>query len=112
MPKSTTTLKKRPKMPAKGESRVADPTVLRNPRMTEKAANNSQYSIYVFDVATTVKKSEIIKAFHMLYKARPIKVNMVTMRAKSYFRRGRLGFGTKGKKAYVFLPKGSNIQII
>lgn len=87
------------------------PAVLKNARITEKAANNAQFSIYLFDVATNATKSEIAKAFKAQYKKTPIKVNTVTVARKSYFRRGRLGFGTHGKKAYVFLPKGVTIDI-
>ncbi|HTH93527.1 MAG TPA: 50S ribosomal protein L23 [Candidatus Paceibacterota bacterium] len=91
----------------------AKPTrvILKNARITEKAANNAQYSIYLFDVAVDANKSEIAKAFKAQYKKTPIKVNTVTMLRKSFFRRGRLGFGTSGKKAYVFLPKGTTIDI-
>ncbi len=86
-------------------------SVLKNPRVTEKAANATQYSIYLFDVAVNATKSEIAKAFKAQYKKTPVKVNTVTMPRKSYFRRGRLGFGNHGKKAYVFLPKGVTIDI-
>ncbi len=89
----------------------AIPSVLKNPLITEKAANGSQYSIYLFDVAVNATKSEIAKAFKAKYKQTPVKVNTVTMLRKSYFRRGRLGFGPHGKKAYIFLPKGVTIDI-
>jgi ribosomal protein L23 len=90
---------------------VVVPSVLKNARITEKAANNAQYSIYLFDVAVNATKSEIAKAFKAKYKQTPLKVNTVTMLAKSFFRRSRLGFSTKGKKAYVFLAKGTTIDI-
>jgi ribosomal protein L23 len=86
-------------------------SVLKNARITEKAANNTQFSIYTFDVAVNATKSEIAKAFKAQYKKVPVKVNTVSILRKSYFRRGRLGFGTQGKKAYVFLPKGVTIDL-
>ena len=93
------------------EKEVVVPSVLKNARITEKAANNAQFSIYLFDVAVDATKSEIAKAFKAKYKKTPIKVNTVTVLRKSFFRRGRLGFGTGGKKAYIFLPKGTTIDI-
>lgn len=99
---------------AKKETKIEEkkgPVVLKNARITEKAANNAQYSIYLFDVAVNANKSEIKKAFKAQYKKDPIKVNTVTMLRKSFFRRGRLGFSTSGKKAYIFLPKGTTIDI-
>ena len=93
------------------EKEVIAVSVLKNARITEKAANNAQYSIYLFDVAVNATKSEIAKAFKAKYKKTPLKVNTVTMLPKSFFRRNRLGFSTKGKKAYVFLEKGTTIDI-
>ncbi|MDB5188588.1 MAG: ribosomal protein [Candidatus Nomurabacteria bacterium] len=87
------------------------PTVLRKPLITEKAANGAQFSVYLFDVEVGATKSEIAKAFKAQYKQTPIKVNTVNVIRKSHFRRGRLGFGAKVKKAYVFLKKGTTISI-
>jgi len=87
------------------------PSVLNRPLITEKAANGSQFSIYLFDVAVNATKSEIAKAFKAQYKETPIKVNTVNVLPKSFFRRGRLGFSNKSKKAYVFLKKGTSINI-
>jgi large subunit ribosomal protein L23 len=88
------------------------PSILKRPLITEKAANGSQFSVYLFEVATNVTKSEIAKAFKAQYKEKPIKVNTVNVMPKSFFRRGRLGFGVKSKKAYVFLKKGTSINIV
>ncbi len=87
-------------------------SVLGRALITEKAANNAQYSIYLFDVAFGATKSEIAKAFKTKYNKAPVKVNTVNNNRKSFFRRGRLGFGANTKKAYVFLPKGTTIDII
>ena len=87
------------------------PTLLRRPLITEKAANGAQFSVYLFDVQVGATKSEIAKAFKVQYKETPIKVNTVNVMRKSHFRRGRLGFGVKVKKAYVFLKKGTTINI-
>ncbi len=88
------------------------PSVLKRALITEKAANNAQFSIYLFDVAVGATKSEIAKAFKAQYKKTPLKVNTVNVMRKSFFRRGRLGFGPHSKKAYVFLAKGTTIDIV
>jgi len=90
----------------------ADTTLISSPRITEKAAIGGQYSVYVINVSTRATKPEIAKAFQTLYKQAPVKVHTVTMKARTYFRRGVLGFGTKGKKAYVYLPKGVTVDIL
>lgn len=97
-------------------AKSAEVTILKNPRITEKAAKANAASVYVFDVATTATKSEIAKAFTAAYKHVPVKVNVVTISRKSYFRRtnkgSQLGYGAKGRKAYVYLPKGVTIEIM
>jgi large subunit ribosomal protein L23 len=90
---------------------TANVSLLKNPRVTEKAAHASAHNTYLFDVAADATKSEIAKAFETVYKKKPVSVNTVTVRRKSFFRRGKLGFGTAGKKAYVTLPKGVTIDI-
>jgi ribosomal protein L23 len=87
-------------------------SVLKNPRITEKAAKSQSYNAYLFDVSTSATKSEIMKAFVKQYKHKPLKVNTVTLKPKSHFRKGILSFGPKIKKAYVYLPKGKTIEVM
>ncbi len=93
-------------------TKQAHPATLKNPRITEKAANLAGTSTYTFDVAVHVTKNEISKAFVAKYGKTPLKVNTVNLKPKSYFRRGVLSFGKRGKKAYVVLPKGVTIDIM
>lgn len=86
--------------------------ILKDARITEKAAGGAQYSIYLFNVAVGVTKSEIAKAFQTKYGKKPVKVNTVNIMPKTRVRRGRVVQGTHGKKAYVFLPKGVTIDVI
>ncbi len=86
--------------------------ILKRPRVTEKAALHSKTSAYVFDVAHEATKSEVAKAFQAQYKQKPVKVNMLVMQRKSFFRKGKLGFGKRAKKAYVYLAKGTTIDIM
>ncbi len=94
------------------EKVVVAPSILKSARITEKAANNAQFSIYLFNVAVGVTKSEIAKAFKAQYKQTPIKVNTVNVLPKRRVRGGRIGSTGFSKKAYVFLPKGTTIDII
>lgn len=92
-------------------AKFAHALTLKNPRITEKAANAGKYNTYVFDVAPDTTKNEIIKAFTAAYKQAPIKVNTVNVKPKTFWRRGVLGFGKRSKKAYIILPKGTTIDL-
>lgn len=94
------------------QDQAATTVVLKDPRITEKAANGAQYSVYLFNVAVGATKNEIAKAFQAKYDKKPVKVNTVNILPKTYFRRGKAGAGSAGKKAYVFLPKGVTIDVI
>jgi len=93
-------------------TRSADVSILKNPRITEKAALANKYSIYLFDVAVGANKSEIAKAFEVAYKQKPIRVNTVNVTRKTYFKKGQLGYGANTKKAYIFLPKGTSVELM
>ncbi len=89
-----------------------DTSILRNPRITEKAAKTQAYNAYIFDVSPSATKSEIAKAFVKQYKHKPVSVRTVTQKPKSKFQKGILSFGPKGKKAYIKLPKGKTIEVM
>lgn len=87
--------------------------VLVSPRITEKATGTALSSVYVFDVATTATKREIIASVAELYKVVPRKVAIVTVPTKKV-RSARTGVQGKkggGKKAYVYLKQGETISI-
>lgn len=101
------------KTPTTKEAKATvDTSILKNPRITEKAARAQSHNAYLFDVAPGITKSEILKAFVKQYKHKPLKVNTVTLKPKSHFRKGILSFGPKIKKAYVYLPKGKTIEVM
>ena len=88
--------------------------VLKAPRITEKGAYLSAAGAYVFNVATSANKTEIMAAIKKVYNVTPRKVNVVTVprkevQTRSTNRKGKTG---GGKKAYVFLKKGETIDII
>lgn len=87
-------------------------SLLKDARITEKAAGYAQFSVYLFNVAVGSTKSEIAKAFQTKYGKKPVKVNTVNSLPKIHVRGGRVGRGNFTKKAYVFLPKGVTIDVI
>ena len=99
-PKNTTSLLKRD-------------IVIKNPRITEKASFMSETSnVYTFDITKGATKKWVANAVKNLYKVVPVKVNVVTIRAKKVFVRGKMGAKAGGKKAYVYLKKGDKIEIV
>jgi ribosomal protein L23 len=109
MPKKTAQTKKT-------TGKKADATILKNPRITEKAAHANAASVYVFDVEVSATKSEIAKAFEIAYKHSPLKVRTLIRKPKAYSRktatRATSGLGKTIKKAYVYLVKGTTVDII
>jgi ribosomal protein L23 len=100
----------------KSKGLKADIAILKHPRITEKSANANAASVYVFDVAVSATKSEIAKAFEVAYKHTPFKVRTLVRKPKAYSRRTATriinGAGKKIKKAYVYLEKGTSIDVM
>ncbi len=86
-------------------------TTIQSPKITEKAAALAEKGIYVFNVAPSATKSEIIKDIKTAYKVTPLKVNVITLKQKKVVVRGKIGHQAGGKKAMVFLKKGDKIDI-
>ena len=90
---------------------VQSKTLFKKPRVTEKASFAIEKGIYTFDVLKTANKKELAKEIFAKYKVKPVKVNIVSVKAKEVRIRGRLGTKQGGKKAYVFLKKGDKIDL-
>ncbi len=86
--------------------------ILIRPRITEKATEKSEHGVYAFDVSPRATKSSISFAIERLYKIKPRKVAIVTIRAKKILARGKRGKTSGGKKAYVYLKKGEKIDFV
>ncbi len=86
--------------------------ILKRPRITEKAAQQAGNNSYLFEVAVGATKNEIAKAFVAQYKHKPVKVNIVNVKPKTFWRRNTLGTAKRTKKAYILLPKGTTIEIM
>jgi ribosomal protein L23 len=87
--------------------------VLLSPRITEKATMHTADGVYVFDVATSANKKQIMSAINATYSVKPRMVRIVNIRAKVVrnMRTGKSGVKQGGKKAYVYLKKGETISI-
>ncbi len=95
-----------------GKVSVNAAKILKNPRITEKAAHISDNRVYTFDVFPGASKIDIAKAVASVYGVVPVRVNVSAIAKKQVLRRGRLGVKGGGRKAYVYLKKGDKIEFI
>jgi len=87
-------------------------TIIKNPRVTEKASFAQEQNIYTFDISSGANKTEIKKAIFTLYKIKPIRVNVLKIPRKNIISKGKAGVRGGGKKALVYLKKGDKIEFI
>ena len=87
-------------------------TIIKNPRVTEKASNMNGQNVYIFDIAKSANKMEIKKAVFALYKVRPVKVNVLNIPRKTIVSKGKVGVRGGGRKAVVYLKEGDKIEFI
>lgn len=89
-------------------------TIIKNPRITEKASFAQEQNVYIFNISSGVKKAnktEIKKAIFKLYKVKPVKVNVLSVPKKNTMFKGRVGTKGGGRKALVYLKKGDKIEL-
>ena len=87
-------------------------TIIKNPRITEKASFAAEQNVYTFDVTENANKTEIKKAIFSLYKVHPMKVNILRVQDKQVMSKGKKGVKSGGKKALVYLKKEDKIEFI
>jgi len=87
-------------------------TIIKNPRVTEKASFAQEQNIYTFDISEGANKTEIKKAIFALYKVKPIKVNVLSVPKKSIMSKGKMGVRGGGRKALVYLKVGDKIEFV
>jgi large subunit ribosomal protein L23 len=90
-------------------------SILKNPRITEKASMLAEGNAYTFNVAIDATKKEIAHAVKMLYKVTPLRVRTLAIPKTSTSprgARGKVGTTGGGKKAYVYLKKGDKIEVL
>ena len=86
------------------------PTVLVQPRISEKTGQLARLNKYVFKVLKGANKVEVKKAVESFYKVRVTQINMVTNKGKARTF-GKTSGSTSGfKKAIVTLKKGDKIE--
>jgi len=85
--------------------------VIKNPRITEKAAMISSNNVYTFDVSVDANKIQIKQAIHAQYAVTPVSVNIVRNAARKVTKRGRPAHLKAVKKAMVTLKKGDTIEL-
>jgi large subunit ribosomal protein L23 len=89
-----------------------DTRIIKNPRITEKGSGAAEQNVYVFDIADSANKTEIKKAILILYKVKPIRVNIAKVPRKNISMRGKVGFKSGGRKAFVYLKKEDKIEFV
>lgn len=84
--------------------------ILLRPRITEKATLVSEKNVHTFEVASSATKKDVTEAIKIFYKITPVKINIVKNPAKEVLIRGKKGFKTGVKKAYVYLREGDKLE--
>jgi large subunit ribosomal protein L23 len=79
--------------------------------ITEKAAIASESNAYIFQVEKSATKTRVLRQIEETYKVKPMKVNMVNVKATRIFSKGKMGKTSSMKKAYVYLKKGDTINV-
>ncbi len=87
-------------------------TIIKNPRVTEKASLKQEQNVYTFDVSAGSNKTEIKKAIFSLYKVKPLRVNVLSVPRKNVMSRGKMGTKGGGRKALVYLKTGDKIEFV
>lgn len=84
---------------------------LLEPIISEKTAALSDAGVLVFKVDKRANRIEVRNAFKELYKVVPRRVNIINIRGKA-IRFGRTrGRQNDSKKALIYLPKGTRIDV-
>ncbi len=87
-------------------------SIIKRPRITEKATDARARGVYVFEIEDTAGKHSIATAIRELYKVSPAKVRIVRTPRKKIVVRGKRGTKPGVKKAYVYLAPGDKIEIV
>ena len=87
-------------------------TIIKNPRITEKASFAQEQNVYTFDISSGANKTEIKKEIFSLFKVKPLKVNVLSIPRKNIMSKGKIGVKGGGRKALVYLKAGDKIEFI
>jgi large subunit ribosomal protein L23 len=86
-------------------------TIIRSPRVTEKASRVGEHNVYVFNISPSASKQAVAFAVKARYNVEPLRVRTLSIKAKQVISRGKKGTVGGGKKAYVYLKPGQTIQL-
>ncbi len=87
--------------------------VILRPRITEKATVKADAeNVYVFEIAHDANKTTVSQAIRTMYNVVPVKVAIVRTPGKKHMSRGKQGFTSGLKKAYVYIKKGEKIELV
>ena len=89
-------------------------TVIKRPRVSEKAVKKSEQNVYTFVVDRSANKYDVRDAVKALYNVTPVKVNIVNKKPAERMvgSRNRTKHVPGMKKAYVYLKKGDTINLV
>ena len=82
-----------------------------SPTITEKATSLSEFNKIVFKVHKSASKNSIKKSIEKIFKVNVIKINIINLRGKTKFVKGKKATKPGYKKAIVTLKKGQNIDL-
>jgi large subunit ribosomal protein L23 len=102
--------KKEATAPAQVGAEVRIPSVLIQPRISEKAGHLTSLNKYVFKVKPSANKIEVKKAVESFYKVKVVQVNMVRNQGKNRNFGRTAGRTSDFKKAIITLKKGDKIE--
>jgi large subunit ribosomal protein L23 len=89
-------------------------SVITGPRITEKAVGLGDNNVYTFNVRPNSTKFLVRDAVKALYGVTPVKVNIVNKKPAHRLSgsKNRMVKVAGEKKAYVYLKKGDNINLV
>ena len=87
-------------------------SILKRPRITEKAAILAGDGVYTFEIDPKATKIDVSRAIKDVYKVEPRKISISKLPAKQKLVRGKRGMTSAVKKALVYLKKGDKIEFV
>lgn len=96
--------------PNKAVSALTARTLLA-PLVTEKTAHLADAGVYAFLVPVSASRVAVGQAFREMYKVTPVRVNIIRVHGKEHRFGGNISRQSDWKKALVFVPKGTRIDI-
>ena len=89
-------------------------SIIKKPRVTEKAAFQSEKGVYVFEVDRNANKYQVRNAVTALFKVTPKKINIVNAKPRKERSKVRVHPRQQAglRKAYVYLKEGDSIDLV